>query len=161
MARGINKAILVGALGKDPEARYTAAGSAVVSFSIATNESWLDKNTNQKVEKTEWHNITAFGKLGEICAQYLKKGAQVYIEGKIQTDKYKDASGADKYSTKIIANEMQMLGGKPDNADQGQQHEQPTQSPAGMNQAPHGGSGGGSDDWFDDIPFAPVDGRYI
>ena len=116
--KGINKAIILGTIGKDPEMRYAASGSAIASFSVATNESWVDKNTGQKVEKCEWHNITAFGKLGEICGQYLKKAGQVYIEGKIQTDKWQDNEGKDRYSTKIIASEMQMLGAKPDSAGQ-------------------------------------------
>jgi len=106
---GINKAIILGNLGKDPEVRYTQSGSAVASFSIATSETWKDKNTGDKQEKTEWHNITAFGKLAEIIGQYLHKGSKVYIEGKLQTDKYTDSNGVEKYSTKIIANQMQML----------------------------------------------------
>ena len=114
MSRGVNKAIIVGTLGQDPETRYTANGAAVTGISVATNESWKDKQTGEKQERTEWHNVTFFGKLAEIAGQYLTKGSQVYIEGSIRTEKYQDKQGNDRYSTKIIANEMQMLGGKPD-----------------------------------------------
>ena len=111
MARGVNKVILLGRLGKDPEVRYTQGGSAVTSFSIATSEAWKDKATGEKQEKTEWHNIVMFSRLAEIAGQYLKKGSQVYIEGKLQTRKWTDKNGIDRYTTEIIANEMQMLGG--------------------------------------------------
>ena len=112
MSRGINKAILVGTLGQDPEVRYLPSGGAVTNISIATNESWKDKTTGQPVEKTEWHKVVFFNRLAEIAGEYLKKGAQVYIEGKIQTQKYQAQDGTDRYSTSIVANEMQMLGGK-------------------------------------------------
>ena len=112
MARGINKVILVGTCGKDPETRYMPSGGAVTSISVATNEEWKDKKTGEKQERTEWHNITFFNRLGEIAGEYLKKGQQVYIEGKLQTEKWQDKSGNDRYTTKIIANEMQMLGGR-------------------------------------------------
>ena len=112
MARGINKAILVGNLGKDPETRTLPSGGAVTNFSVATTESWKDKTSGEKKEQTEWHNIVLFGKLGEIAAQYLKKGQQVYIEGRIQTRKWQDKEGKDRYTTEIVANDMQMLGGK-------------------------------------------------
>ena len=110
MARGINKAIIVGTLGQDPETRYMPSGSAVTNISVATNESWTDKQSGEKQERTEWHRITLFGKTAEIAGQYLKKGSQVYIEGSIRTEKYQDKQGNDRYTTKIIANEMQMLG---------------------------------------------------
>lgn len=112
MSRGVNKVILVGTLGKDPETRYMPSGSAVTSFSVATNESWKDKTTGEKQERCEWHNISIFGKLAEIAGEYLKKGSQVYLEGALRTDKYTDKQGVEKYSTKIVANEMQFLGGK-------------------------------------------------
>ena len=112
MARGVNKAIIVGTLGQDPDVKYTATGSPVVNISVATNESWKDKQTGEQVEKTEWHRIVMFGKLAEIAAQYLKKGSQAYFEGKIQTRKWQDKEGHDRYSTEIVANEMQMLGGR-------------------------------------------------
>lgn len=115
MSASVNKAILIGNLGKDPEMRYLPSGKAVANFSIATSESWKDKTTGEKKEKSEWHNIVIFDKLAEICGQYLKKGSSVYLEGKITTEKYQDkATGADRYTTKIIANEMRMLGGKND-----------------------------------------------
>ena len=111
MARGINKVILVGNLGNDPEVRYTSSGTAIASLSIATSESWTDKQSGEKQERTEWHRVKIFGKLAEIAGEYLKKGRQVYIEGSLRTDKYTDKSGVEKYSTDIIASDMQMLGG--------------------------------------------------
>ena len=111
MARGVNKVILVGTLGADPETRYTASGSAITSMRLATNESWTDKQTGQKQERTEWHRVKMFGRLAEIAAEYLKKGKQVYVEGSLRTDKYTDKDGVERYSTDIIANDMQMLGG--------------------------------------------------
>ena len=106
---GINKVILVGRLGKDPEIRYTADGVPVASFSIATSVEWKDKNTGEKREKTEWHRIDAWRRLGEICGEYLRKGKQVYIEGRLQTDSWEDRDGNKRYTTKIVAREMQML----------------------------------------------------
>jgi single-strand DNA-binding protein len=114
MARGVNKVILVGNLGADPETRYTANGGAITSIRIATSESWTDKATGQKQERTEWHRIKFFGRLAEIAGEYLKKGSQVYIEGALRTDKYTDKEGIERYSTDVIANEMQMLGGRGD-----------------------------------------------
>ncbi|GAB2535151.1 single-stranded DNA-binding protein [Rhodanobacter koreensis] len=111
MARGVNKVILVGNLGNDPEVRYTSSGAAITSLSIATSESWTDKQSGEKQERTEWHRVKMFGKLAEIAGEYLKKGRQVYIEGSLRTDKYTDKSGVEKYSTDIIASDMQMLGG--------------------------------------------------
>ncbi|MCP4488340.1 MAG: single-stranded DNA-binding protein [Gammaproteobacteria bacterium] len=151
MARGVNKAIIVGTLGQDPEIKYTASGSAVVNVSVATNESWKDKNTGEQVEKTEWHRIVMFNKLAEIAAQYLKKGSQAYFEGRIQTRKWQDQSGNDRYSTEVVANEMQMLGGRPQGAGSSVPFEPPAQQqaapkPAAVDPAP-------VDDGFDDIPF--------
>ncbi len=108
---GINKAIIVGRLGKDPETKYMTSGDAVCNFSVATSDTWKDKATGEKKEKTEWHNIVAYRKLAEICGQYLKKGAQVYIEGKIQTRSW-EQDGQKRYMTEIIADDMQMLGSK-------------------------------------------------
>jgi len=119
MARGVNKVILVGTLGKDPEVRYSQAGAAMTSISVATNESWKDKVTGEKQERTEWHRVKFFGRLAEIAGEYLKKGGQVYIEGSLRTEKYTDKQGVEKYSTDIIANEMQMLGGKSEGAGAG------------------------------------------
>jgi single-strand DNA-binding protein len=111
MARGINKVIIVGNLGADPETRYTGGGTAITSLRIATSEQWTDKQSGERQERTEWHRVKLFGKLAEIAGEYLKKGRQVYIEGALRTDKYTDKDGIERYSTDIIANEMQMLGG--------------------------------------------------
>ena len=110
MARGVNKVILIGNLGQDPEVRYTTSGTAIASFSVATSESWTDKQSGEKQERTEWHRVKVFGKLAEICGEYLAKGRQVYIEGSIRTEKYTDKAGVEKYATDIIAATMQMLG---------------------------------------------------
>jgi single-strand DNA-binding protein len=149
MARGVNKAIIVGTLGQDPEVRYTASGSAVANISVATNETWRDKSTGEAQERTEWHRIVMFGKLAEIAQQYLKKGSQAYFEGRIQTRKWQDQSGNDRYSTEIVANEMQMLGGRGGGGGgepmgSGGQSQQSRSAPAET--AP-------MDDGFDDIPF--------
>lgn len=132
MSRSLNKATLIGVLGRDPEMRYMPNGNAVCNFSIATDESYTDKNSNQKVEKTEWHKINAFGKLAEIMGQYLKKGSKVYIEGKLQTREW-EKDGIKRYSTEIVASQMLMLDSK-----QGQQTQQaPQQQPAvGYQQPP-------------------------
>jgi len=111
MARGINKVILVGNLGADPETRYTANGGAITNIRLATSEAWKDKQTGENQERTEWHRVVLFGKLGEIAGEYLKKGRQVYIEGSLRTNKYTDKEGVERYTTDIVANEMQMLGG--------------------------------------------------
>ena len=108
---GVNKAIIIGNLGKDPDIRNLPGGSTVANFSVATSEQWKDKQTGEKKEKTEWHNIVAFGKLADICGEYLKKGQQIYLEGRIQTESY-EKDGIMRYSTKIIASQMQMLGGR-------------------------------------------------
>lgn len=122
-ARGINKVILVGNLGQDPEVRYTPGGAAITNISIATSDSWKDKNTGQMQEKTEWHRITFFGKLAEIAGEYLRKGSQVYVEGKLQTRKWQDKQGQDRYSTDVVVDSftgvMQMLGGRGGDAPMG------------------------------------------
>ena len=151
MARGVNKAIIVGTLGQDPDIRYTGDGKCVANISVATNESWRDKATGEQQERTEWHRIVIFGKLAEIVQQYLKKGSQAYFEGRIQTRKWADAQGNDRYSTEVVAHEMQMLGGKPahDNTDhRPDTNQQPksSQSAPAQQTAP-------MDDGFDDIPF--------
>jgi single-strand DNA-binding protein len=112
MSRGVNKVILVGNLGADPETRYTANGGAITNIRIATSESWKDKQTGELQERTEWHRIVLFGELGEIAGEYLKKGGQVYIEGSLRTNKYTDKDGIERYSTDIVASEMQMLGSR-------------------------------------------------
>ncbi|MBW1913749.1 MAG: single-stranded DNA-binding protein [Deltaproteobacteria bacterium] len=106
---GVNKVILVGRLGRDPEVRYTPSGSAVANFSMATSEEWKDKDTGEKQERTEWHRIVAWRRLGEICGEYLSKGSQIYIEGRLQTREWEDRDGNKKYTTEIIAQSMQML----------------------------------------------------
>lgn len=115
MSRGVNKVILIGHVGQDPEVKHTASWSAIASISLATSESWKNKTTGVKEEKTEWHRVVFFGKLAEIVGQYVKKGQQIYIEGRLQTRKWQDQSGQDRYTTEIMANKMQMTGGSQDN----------------------------------------------
>ncbi len=141
MSRGINKAIIVGTLGQDPDVKYTNSGSPVVNISVATNETWKDKQTGEAQERTEWHRIVIFGKLAEIAAQYLKKGSQAYFEGKIQTRKWQDQSGNDRYSTEIVANEMKMVDGR-----QSAESKAPAKPQAAKPQS-------APVDDFDDIPF--------
>jgi len=112
MARGINKVILVGNLGADPETRAMPSGTTVANLRIATSESWRDKQSGEQQERTEWHRVVLFGRLGEVAAEYLKKGSQVYIEGSLRTRKWQDKSGVERYSTEIVGNDMQMLGGR-------------------------------------------------
>ena len=112
MARGVNKVILVGNLGNDPDMRYTAGGAAVANISLATTDSWRDKESGEKQERTEWHRIVFFGKLAEIVGEYLRKGSQIYVEGRLQTRKWQDKEGTDRYTTEIVANDMQMLGSR-------------------------------------------------
>ena len=119
MARGVNKVILVGNLGQKPEMRYTQTNTAVATLSIATSESWKDKDSGEQREKTEWHRVVFFGKLAEIAEQYLDKGSQLYIEGKLQTRKWQDKEGNDRYTTEILGNEMNMLGGRQSSDDGG------------------------------------------
>lgn len=150
MARGINKVILVGNLGNDPEVRYAQSGSAITTLSVATSESWKDKDGNQQ-ERTEWHRVKAFGRLAEIMGEYLKKGRQVYIEGSLRTEKYTDKNGVEKYSTDIIADEMQMLGGMGEGGGGGggqrgggERSERPARPSGGGDRGgPRGGGGGG------------------
>lgn len=144
MARGINKVIVVGNLGQDPETRYMPSGSAVTNMTVATNEMWKDKQTGEQKERTEWHRVAMFGKLAEIAAEYLRKGSQVYIEGKLRTRKWQDKQGNDRYTTEIIADEMQMLGGRGGGGG----------APASQDSGSSGPAPGPSDDGFDDdIPF--------
>jgi len=112
MARGINKVILIGNLGADPETRHTAGGSAVTNLSLATSESWRDKQSGDMQEKTEWHRVVMFSKLAEIAGEYLRKGSKVYIEGRLQTRKWQDRDGNDRWTTEVVANDMQMLDGR-------------------------------------------------
>ena len=154
MARGINKVILVGNLGKDPDTRYMPSGKAVTNFSIATSESWTDKQSGDKQERTEWHNVVLFDKLGEIAAEYLRKGSQVYIEGSLRTRKWQDKEGKDRYTTEIVGRDMQMLGsrggaaGGPPSSSGGESRQ--SRPAAVEDRGPPAGDEGGFDD---DIPF--------
>jgi len=151
MARGINKVILIGNLGRDPEVRYTASGSAVANVAVATSESWKDKQTGEKREQTEWHRVVLFGKLGEIAGEYLKKGAKVYIEGRLQTRKWQGQDGQDRYTTEIVASDMQMLDSRGQGGG-GVAFDEGRPSAASREPAPeYGGPPGG--DFDDDIPF--------
>jgi single-strand DNA-binding protein len=183
MARGINKVIIVGHLGTDPEVNHTSSGGVVANLSVATTEQWKDRNTGETQGRTEWHRVVLFGKLGEIAQKYLKKGAQVYIEGRLQTRKWQDGNGQDRYSTEVVAQDMQMLGstgrGSQDNAGDYQQAPQnnrgnyddrggngyqqqsnnqgrgaPQNQGQGRNQAPQQQpQGGGYGEYDSDIPF--------
>ena len=148
MARGVNKVILVGNLGKDPEVRYMPSGNAVANVTLATTDSWKDKQTGEKQERTEWHNVVFYSRLAEIAGEYLKKGSQVYVEGRLQTRKWQDKSGNDRYTTEIIANEMQMLGSRGGSAGYSADR-----APAPQQQAAAAGGGGSAPDFDDDIPF--------
>ena len=144
MARGINKVIIVGNLGADPETRYMPSGSAVTNLSVATSETWKDKQTGEQKERTEWHKVAMFNRLAEIAAEYLRKGSQVYIEGKLRTRKWQDRDGNDRWTTEIVADEMQMLGGRGGGGS----------SPMSSERGPSGGPPQGPpDDFEDDIPF--------
>ena len=143
----INKVILIGRLGRDPEIRYTPNGDAVANFSIATSENWKDKNTGEKKEKTEWHRLVAFRRLAEIIGEYLTKGSQIYIEGKLQTREWDDKEGNKRYTTEIVVNQMQMLGGKNDSgSDNYSRH-------SNQNQSNQQQSKPESEDDDSDIPF--------
>ncbi|MCU0561389.1 MAG: single-stranded DNA-binding protein [Desulfobacterales bacterium] len=142
---GINKVIIVGNLGRDPEVSYVPSGAAVAKFSVATSETWKDKSTGEKKERTEWHRIVAWDKLGEICGKYLAKGRQVYVEGKLQTRSYDDKDGVKRYVTEIVAQDVQFLGGNRDAQDPGR----PGGPPAFRE--PSAGPGGPGVE--DDIPF--------
>jgi len=165
MARGVNKVILVGNLGGDPEVRYMPAGGAVANLTIATSEAWKDKATGERKEKTEWHRVVLFARLGEIAGEYLKKGSKVYVEGRLQTRKWQDKNGQDRYTTEIVGSELQMLdsrggGGGQDFAPAQQNNNmQPQSQDQGASQqknnAPVAQPVGGGDfaDFDDDIPF--------
>ena len=138
MARGLNKVILIGNLGRDPETKYLPSGAAVTSLILATSESWKDKQTGEQKERTEWHRVVGFNRLAEIMGEYLKKGSKVYIEGQLRTEKWQDKEGVDRYTTEIIASEMQMLDSRDPNSTAPRQA--PRQAPA-------------ADHFDDDIPF--------
>ena len=154
----INKVMLIGNLGKDPEIRYMPSGDAIANLTLATTENWKDK-AGEKQEKTEWHRVSMFGRLAEIAGEYLKKGSSVYIEGKLQTRKWQDKEGNDRYTTEIVANEMKMLGSRASGGDTGM--DKPASNAASSNKPPRpvsnaspaAGGGSGFDDMEDDIPF--------
>jgi single-strand DNA-binding protein len=152
MARGINKVILIGNLGADPETRSMPSGGTVTNIRIATSESWKDKQSGEQKERTEWHNVVMFARLGEIAAEYLRKGSQVYIEGSLRTRKWQDKEGRDRYTTEIIANEMQMMGGRGGGGGTGG-GESRERSSAPEPAAAAAGAGAGPDEFDDDIPF--------
>jgi len=162
MSRGVNKVILVGHLGADPEVRYMPNGGAVANVTVATTESWKDKSSGEQQEKTEWHRVVFFARLAEIVGEYLKKGSQMYVEGRLQTRKWQDKSGVDRYTTEIVASEMQMLGGR-GGAGGGAGANAGSSAGSGQSQAPAAAAGAASaaapaaagnyDDFDDDIPF--------
>ena len=144
MARGVNKVIIVGNLGGDPEVKYLPSGNAVANLNVATSESWKDKQTGEQQVRTDWHRVVIFGKLAEIAGQYLHKGSKVYLEGKLQTRKWQDQQGQDRYTTEVVIDingQMQMLDGRSDSAPQTQQPRQQASAPAV------------EDDFIDDVPF--------
>lgn len=160
MARGVNKVILVGNLGADPETRYTASGSAISNIRIATTEAWKDKTSGEQQERTEWHRVVFFNRLAEIAGEYLRKGSQVYVEGTLRTRKWQDQGGQDRYTTEVVGNEMQMLGGRGGAGDEppgqggGFRRNKPTGSPSGQQFDQPGGDMPGDDGFAeDDIPF--------
>ncbi|QNU61365.1 single-stranded DNA-binding protein [Vreelandella titanicae] len=165
MARGINKVILIGNLGQDPEVLFTQGGTAVANLNIATSDSWLDRNSGQRQERTEWHRVILFKKTAEIAQQYLRKGSKVYIEGRLQTRKWQDQNGQDRYSTEIVANDMQMLdgctgdyqGGQQGGYPQQNQNSQQNRPPQTQQNAPQNNYGapdpGNFNDFDDEIPF--------
>jgi single-strand DNA-binding protein len=162
MARGINKVILIGHLGADPETRAMPSGMSVANLRLATTESWKDKTSGEQQERTEWHNVALFGRLGEIAAEYLRKGSQVYIEGRLRTRKWQDKEGRDRYTTEIVGNEMQMLGGRGgaggggggggmrDSAGGAAPDSGPRSEPS---ESAAAGAGATRDEFDDDIPF--------
>ena len=153
-SRGVNKAILIGNLGRDPEVRYTASGSAVANLPLATSESWRDRQTGEQQERTEWHRLVLFGRLAEIAGEYLRKGSKIYVEGRLQTRRWQDQNGQERYTTEVIVNDMQMLDARGGGG---------TAPPAGAERsapAAQGGDTGGGEglseapaDFDDDIPF--------
>ena len=156
MARGINKVILIGHLGQDPEVRAMPSGSSVANLRLATTESWRDKQTGENKEATEWHTVVLFGRTAEVAQQYLRKGSQVYIEGRLRTRKWQDKTGNDRYSTEIVANDMQMLGGRGGAGGGGAPSEsREPYSQGGGDFGGGAGGGAGGDPGFqdDDIPF--------
>ncbi|WP_340608044.1 single-stranded DNA-binding protein [Xenorhabdus bharatensis] len=160
--RGVNKVILVGHLGQDPEVRYLPNGGAVANITLATSETWRDKQSGDMKEKTEWHRIVIFGKLAEIAGEYLRKGTQVYIEGQLQTRKWQDQQGQDRYSTEVVVNiggTMQMLGVRQESQQSPQQHSRQQQQSQGWGK-PQRPQSTPPMDFDDDVPFAPIGKQY-
>ena len=166
MARGVNKVIIIGNLGADPETRAMPSGTTVANLRVATSESWRDKQTGEQQERTEWHRVALFGRLAEVAGEYLRKGSQVYIEGSLRTRKWQDKEGKDRYSTEIVGNDLQMLGGRggggggsggamaPGGSGSGGGREHAGEDTGGGGAAARSGGGGGSGEEFDDdIPF--------
>src|SRR5881394_589152 len=155
MARGINKVIIIGNLGADPETRAMPSGTTVANLRVATSESWRDKQTGEQQERTEWHRVALFGRLAEIAGEYLRKGSQVYIEGSLRTRKWQDKQGNERYSTEIIGNDLQMLGGRGGGAGGGGGGGRGGGGGAGASSESEeaGGGSGRSEDFDDDIPF--------
>jgi len=166
MARGVNKVIIIGNLGADPETRAMPSGTTVANLRVATSESWRDKQTGEQQERTEWHRVALFGRLAEVAGEYLRKGSQVYIEGSLRTRKWQDKEGKDRYSTEIVGNDLQMLGGRggggggsgggmaPGGSGAGGGREHAAEDTGGGGGTARSGSGGGSGEEFDDdIPF--------
>ena len=149
MARGINKVILVGNLGQDPETRYMPSGKAVTNLRLATSDSWKDKQTGEQREQTEWHSVVMYDRLAEIAAEYLRKGSQIYVEGRLKTRKWQDKEGKDRYTTEIIANEMQMLGSRGGDRAGAEPRGEPRTAPAQERAAQPAAAG----EFDDDIPF--------
>jgi len=155
MARGINKVILIGNLGQDPESRTTPGGTTVTNIRLATSESWRDKQTGEMKEQTEWHTVVLWNRLGEIAAEYLRKGSQVYVEGRLRTRKWQDKSGNDRYTTEIVASEMQMMGGRGGGGASQETRDSRDPAAEGLSGSSGGSQGGGGSaaDFDDDIPF--------
>jgi single-strand DNA-binding protein len=156
MARGVNKVIIIGNLGADPETRAMPSGASVANLRIATTESWRDKQSGEQQERTEWHRVALFGRLAEVAGEYLRKGSQVYIEGSLRTRKWQDKQGNERYTTEIVANDMQMLGGRGGGGGGGGGGSSAPRESAEYSQASGGGSGSSSSegtDFDDDIPF--------
>ena len=155
--RGVNKVILIGNLGQDPEVRYMPNGGAVANITVATSETWKDKNTGEQQEKTEWHRVVAFRRLAEIMGEYLKKGSKVYLEGKLQTRKWQDQQGNDRYTTEIVADQMQMLDSRAgDGASQPQRTQAASRAqarPASRNAPPPAQAAASAPMEYDDVPF--------
>lgn len=179
MARGINKVTLIGNVGADPEVRYTNSGAAITTLKVATSEQWTDKQSGEKQERTEWHRVKLFGRLAEIAGEYVKRGRQVYVEGSLRTDKYTDKDGIERYTTDIIATEMQMLGGNEGGSNAGANNRERNQQSGGQHRsggpgrsAPNGQAGTrqpeqrqhadasyGQYPDEDDVPFGPIPRR--